>query len=36
MIEKNGWPEGFDLSTYDLPGANFSGLDLHGVVFGTD
>src|SRR5574342_1338781 len=35
LIEKNGGPEGLDLSGYDLSGINLSKLDLHGTVFGN-
>jgi len=35
LIEKNGGPEGLNLSGYDLSGINLSKLDLHGVIFGN-
>jgi hypothetical protein len=35
LIERNGGPEGLDLSGYDLSGINLSKLDLHGIIFGN-
>lgn len=35
LIERNGGPEGLNLSGYDLSGINLSKLDLHGVIFGN-
>lgn len=35
LVEKNGGPEGLNLSGYDLSGINLSKLDLHGVIFGN-
>ena len=36
MIAEKGDSEGLDLSEYDLSDLVLTGLDLHGVVFGTD